>query len=163
VPSRFEATFTFGEPDVTVLIEVLVTRDSGPVVLELAVRGTATDPIKGILLRQVPVDYLLKRAIAEATVPAKMRRDWLATLPPAIQEQARQADDAVNALPSARERVEQQGDEDARIAARLLQEAKMAGSPAPVDDVVKTMNRSRSSVQRYLRRARALNLLPKRD
>ncbi len=163
VPSRFEATFTFSEPDVTILIEVLVTQDFGPVVLEFAVRGKATDPIRGILLRKVPVDHLLKRAVAEATVSAKQRQVWLATLPPAIQEQARQADEAVNAPPSARERREQQGDEDARTAARLLQEAKRAGSPAPVDDVVKTMNRSRASVQRYLRRARALNLLPKRD
>lgn len=160
LPSRFEAHFVLGVPDASVTVEIFVS-EVGPVVVDLSMRTNAQSPITTTKLRQVLVDQLLQKAIEEATVPGSVRVDWLSSLPPAAQRVTTGGSGAapVPAL-TAEERTRNQFDEDARTAARLFSEAVAAGSKSPGMAVAEGMNRSRAQAARYIRRARALRLLP---
>jgi hypothetical protein len=160
VPSRFEAHLVLGTPELTVTIEVFVAGDLGPVVLDIAIRAKAHTPITTSTLRQVLVDQLLQRAVEEATVPAAVREEWLASLPPAVQAMAQQSETSGEATLTADERTRHQFDQDAQTAAKIWSEAMASGSKRPGMAVAEGMNRSRAQAARYIRRARALNLLP---
>ena len=56
-----------------------------------------------------------------------------------------------------------QADENARRAAQIYSDAVAAGNSAPAVAVAVIMDRSRSQVARYIRRARELELLPPLD
>jgi hypothetical protein len=159
VPSHFVASFSLGEPEVSGRIEVAVIDDVRPVVIEVAIRSRARDPITTSMLRQVLVDQLLQAAVQKATVPLSEYEDWLKSLPEA-RTPAPWPREAPAAEPlTAQERVRSRADEDARTAAQLYTEALASGSRAPAMAVVEKMNRSRAQVARYIRRARELGLL----
>jgi hypothetical protein len=117
-------------------------------------------PITTSMLRQVLVDQLLQRAVEEATVPSVVRTEWLESLPIAIQQTAQRSDKAGEPKLTADERTRAQFDEDAQTAAQLWSDAVASGSRSPGIAVAQGMNRSRSQVARYIRRARQLKLLP---
>jgi hypothetical protein len=141
-----------------VTIEVFVGPDLRPVVIELKVRSKVKTPVTTSMLRSVLVDQLLQRAIEEATVPASVREEWLASLPPGIR--GPQGEDKAAVGLSAVERRRSHADDDARTAAQIYLEAVATGSRAPGVAVANRMNRSRAQVARYIRRARELGLLP---
>jgi hypothetical protein len=163
VPSRFEAHFTLGLPEASVTIEVLVHPDLGPVVLEIAVRTRAEAPVTTTLLRQVLVDQLLQRAVQEATVPAAVRAEWIASLPASARDAAQLADGPRDEILTADQRARVQFDQDASLAAQVYQEALAAGNRATTITVARAMNRSRAQAARYIRRAREMHLLPPTD
>lgn len=148
VPVSFEAYFQLGEPPAAVRIEVFVTPGLGPVVLELGIRSNTAMPVTTSVLRQVPVDQLLREAMAAAVVPVSVREEWLATLPPGMTAMAPESG------------AQTQADLDAHTAAQIYAEAVASGSRAPAVVVGNTMGRSRAQAARYLRRARELGLLP---
>jgi hypothetical protein len=160
VPSRFEAHFVLGTPELSVTIEVFVGADLGPVVLDIAIRAKAHTPITTSTLRQVLIEQLLQRAVDEATVPAAFREEWLASLPVAAQAMTQRSDSTQEATLTGDERARRQFNKDAQTAAELWKAAVAAGSRRPGMAVAEQMNRSRTQVSRYIRRARALNLLP---
>lgn len=148
VPVSFEAHFQLGEPPAAVRIEVFVTPDHGPVVLELGIRSNTATPVTTSMLRQVPVDQLLREAMTAAAVPASVREEWLASLPSGTT--ATTAEPGVNTP----------ADHDAHTAAQIYSEAVASGSKAPAVVVGHRMGRSRAQAARYIRRARELGLLP---
>jgi hypothetical protein len=160
VPSRFEAHFALGAPELSVTIEVFVGADLGPVVLDIAIRAKAHTPITTSILRQVLVDQLLQRAVGEATVPSTVREEWLSSLPAAVRAMAQRDDSTRETTLTADERTRLQFDEDAQTAAEIWSAAVASGSRRPGMDVAEGMNRSRAQAARYIRRARALHLLP---
>ena len=148
VPVNFEAHFLLEEPNAAVRIEVFVTADVGPVVVELNIRSATRTPVTTSVLRQVLVDQLLREAMTAAAVPASVREEWLATVPP-------------NQTATTTEPTEHtQADLDAHTAAQLYSEAVASGSKSPAVVVGNTMGKSRAQVARYIRRARELGLLP---
>lgn len=159
VPSRFEARFVLGIPEATVTIEVFVGADLRPTVIDMHIRTKVLGPITTSLLRQILIDQLLDAALTEATVPASVREEWLASLPPHIQQQAVPPARPRNPTPSPDERARSRVDEDARLAAQIYSEAVAAGSRAPAVAVANTLKRSRAQAARYIRRARELGLL----
>ncbi|MGX7829080.1 hypothetical protein ACTG9Q_28760 [Actinokineospora sp. 24-640] len=157
VPTHFQASFVLSEPDVTMQMEVMVGADRRPLVIEATVRGKTKAPITTSVMRQVLIDQLLRAAMVEATVPASVRERWLASLPPGVQPVDRREAEPV---PSADQRFRSQADHDAQMAAQIYSDAVASGDRAPGIAVAHAMNRSRTQVSRYLRRARDLGLLP---
>jgi len=157
VPTRFEASLQLAQPEAAVTLEVFVGSDRRPVVIELTIRSKVRAPITTSMLRSVLVDQLVQAAIAEATVPASVRDEWLATLPPGL---ANPVDAAWMSSAAPVSSARGNAEEDARTAARIYQEALATGSRAPAVAVANTMHRSRAQVARYIRRARELGLLP---
>ncbi|WP_447006649.1 hypothetical protein ACRAKI_09300 [Saccharothrix isguenensis] len=156
IPVRFQANFVLDEPDVAATMELFVGPDLRPVVLSMTVKAKATAPVTTGVMRQILVDQMTRAAVEKATVPASVRDEWLATLPPGFQPvEQREA-----SLPDADERVRNQADDDARRAARIYSDAVAAGNRAPAVAVANVMNRSRTQAARYIRRARELGLLP---
>ena len=160
VPSRFEASFQLARPEAAVTMEVFVGADRRPVVIELTIRSKVRAPITTSMLRSVLVDQLLQAAMAEAAVPASMRDEWLAALPPGL---TRPVDTAWASSAAPMSPAGRNAEDDARTAARIYQEALATGSRAPAVAVANTMNRSRAQVARYIRRAREMGLLPALD
>jgi hypothetical protein len=160
VPTHFEAHFQLSKPEASVTIEIFVGGDLRPVVIELMIRSKARTPITTSVLRQVLVDQLLRKALDEATVPSTVREEWLTSLPRHLQPPA--PHDVSPSLPSrpANKRTRGQSDADAETAARIYSEAVAAGSRSPAVSVAVAMDRSRAQAARYIRRARALGLLP---
>lgn len=154
VPAFFDAHIQLGDPPAVVGIEVQVTADAGPAIVELSIRSNSRSPITTSVLRQVLVDQLLREAMNAAVVPASVREEWLATLPPEHRERAVSTGTAP--VPDGLS----QADRDAHTAAQIYTEALAAGSKSPAVMVGHTMNRSRPQVARYIRRARELGLLP---
>ncbi|WNV83886.1 hypothetical protein [Umezawaea sp. Da 62-37] len=153
VPAHFDAHIQLGDPPAAVRIEVDVAADDGPAIVELSIKSNRRTPVTTSVLRQVLVDYLLQEAMNAATVPASVREEWLATLPPEHRGRAEHSGRApVDGL--------SQGDRDAHTAAQIYAESVAAGSKSPAVMVSHTMNRSRPQVARYIRRARELGLLP---
>lgn len=159
VPARFEAHFQLADPEAAVTIEVLVGADLRPIIVDLSIRSRARNPVTTSMLRQILVDQLLQRAMEEATVPASVREQWLASLPLGGQPPTPGNTAAVPAPPTDAPR-RSHADEDAEMAARIYLEAVASGSRAPAVAVANTLNRSRAQVARYIRRARELGLLP---
>jgi len=157
VPTHFQANFVLSEPEVAMQIEVMVGADRRPVVIEATVRGKVKAPITTSVMRQVLIDQLVRAAMVEATVPASVRERWLASLPPGVQPVDRGQAEPV---PSAEQRTRGQADHDARLAAQIYNEAVASGDRAPGLAVAAAMNRSRTQVSRYIRRARDMGLLP---
>jgi hypothetical protein len=147
IPTRFAAHFTLGFPEATATMEVRVDLKHGPMVLEIALRSRTKKPISTRFLRQVHVDKLLQKAVAEATVPSPVRTERVSSIP------GTSTDDGQNI----------QADENVRTAARLWAEAVASGAKAPGEVVAATMKRSRSTISRYIRQAKELNLLPHTD
>jgi hypothetical protein len=163
VPSRFEAHFVLGIPEASVTIEVFISTDLRPVVLDLSIRSKVRTPITTSTLRQVLVDQLLNAALAEATVPATVRDDWLASLPASVQPQSRRIDPKEAPASSKDHRPSGRAGSDALMAAQIYSEAVAAGNRAPAVAVANAMNRSRSQVARYIKRAREQGLLAPLD
>jgi hypothetical protein len=163
VPFRFEAHFLLGIPEATVAIEVFVGADLRPVVIDLSIRSKVRTPITTSVLRQVLVDQLLHAALNEATVPASVREEWLASLPPQFRPQTSPAGTPREPTPSPEQRTRRHSEDDARLAAQIYSEAVAAGSRAPAVAVANALNRSRAQAARYIRRARELGLLSPLD
>lgn len=156
IPNRFQANFGLEKPPAAVVLEVFVGADLRPVAISVKVQASTKTPVTTSVMRQILIDQLVQRAVEEATVPASTREEWLATLPPG----AVQPTDRSDAAPSADQRTRTQADDDARRAALIYAEAVSRGNRAPAVAVANVMNRSRTQVARYIRRARELGILP---
>ncbi|MDX3662285.1 hypothetical protein PV646_33700 [Streptomyces sp. ID05-26A] len=156
IPNRFQANFQLESPPAAVALEVFVGTDLRPVAISVKVQASTKTPVTTSVMRQILIDQLVQRAVEEATVPASKREQWLATLPPG----AVQPTDRSDAAPSADQRTRTQADDDARRAALIYAEAVSRGNRAPAVAVANVMNRSRTQVARYIRRARELGILP---
>jgi hypothetical protein len=159
VPARFEAHFVLETPAANVTVEVFVDPNRGPVVLSLHMRAKGSAPVGTVMLRQIPVDQLLQRAVTEATVTAAPQSEAQPSRPILTEKTGSETHSAELTL-TASERTRRQFDEDARTAADLWSNAVASGSRRPGIDVAREMNRSRAQVARYVRRARELGLLP---
>ncbi|GLY55009.1 hypothetical protein [Lentzea sp. NBRC 102530] len=155
IPNRFQANFQLENPPAAVVLEVFVGADLRPVAISVKVQASTKTPVTTSVMRQILIDQLVQRAVEEATVPASKREEWLATLPPG----AVQPTDRSDAAPSADQRTRTQADDDARRAALIYAEAVSRGNRAPAVAVANVMNRSRTQVARYIRRARELGIL----
>jgi hypothetical protein len=154
VPTLFQARFLLGEPQSMVTLGVMVGAE-GPVIVNLNIKASATLPVTPTSLRQMQLDLLLREAMSAAAVPASVRDEWLASLPPGVVPERNEFP-----APSVGQRVQSQADHDAHMAAKIYSEAVAAGSKAPAVAVSEAMSRSRAQVARYIRRARELGLLP---
>jgi hypothetical protein len=156
IPNRFQANFQLANPPAAVILEVFVEADLRPVATSVKVQANTKTPVTTSVMRQILIDQLVQRAVEEATVPASAREQWLATLPPGVARPTDRSD----AAPSADQRTRTQADDDARRAALIYSEAVARGNRAPAVAVATVMNRSRTQVARYIRRARELGILP---
>ncbi|ONI88132.1 hypothetical protein ALI22I_20560 [Saccharothrix sp. ALI-22-I] len=148
VPADFRAHVQVTDPAVAVSVGIHVDVETGPRVYELSVRSARSGPVTTTVLRQVLVDQVLRAAMAEAAVdvgPGVLAALVEPTVDPRLRPGLRRED-----LP----------DLDAATAAEIYSAAVAAGSPRPGIVVASRMNRSRSQVARYIRRARELGLLP---
>lgn len=134
VPSHFRARIELLRPSLTVVLHVEMGNPGNhPAVTHLAVEADRGHSITTPLLRRVLVDRLMRAAVTKAITPAEVD-------PPAAPQ-----------LPA------QAGND--RIAAELYEEALTLGKHAPAEFAADKMGVSRSTVARYLRKAREDGLL----
>jgi hypothetical protein len=159
VPTRIEATLYTADPLLKLAMLISVDWAGRGIVRQLTV---LTDgPQTGIsisLLRRIPVDTLMRYAMAQASVPAVLRPD---ISPHAFQVPGDPAGQAwVSGGPLAAGRGKSTSTDRIARAAEVYRDAVANGSRSPVDVVMKVMHYSSATASRDLKLARERGLLP---
>jgi predicted DNA-binding protein (UPF0251 family) len=135
------------EPPVTLVLDLRIIAGGKPQVVELDVISWADigDQITGTILRAIPLDHVVRAAIAHAELPI-------------VAERGDVEPDAYRFFPSAPE-VPRVIDRAAQ-AAEIYAQAKQQNSKAPTEAAALEMGVSRSTAARLIREARSRGLLP---
>lgn len=152
-PSHFKASIELKAPPMRVILWVRLDGGAAPVVEELALRPAPGSPLTSTTLRLVLLDPLIRAVVKKASRPVIERPD---VAPGAFQVKGGDQRHAwVSVPPGADERVLQ--------IASLYNQALSAGSHSPAADAAAAVRLSRAQVARYVRRARAVGLIPPVD
>ena len=160
VPTRIEATVYMASPLLRLDLKIWVDWAGRGLVHQMTV--LTDSPQTGInitLLRRIPVDTLMRYAMAQSSVPIRLRPD-IAPGGFQLKHEPENGTAWVSAGPLEPGRGRDAQPDRILQAAEIFKDAQARGHRSPVEAVVNALHYSRATAQRDLKEARKRGLIP---